>query len=84
MADIYRTGSGIEQNGKAAIKWYKKVIKLNVDARAQIESMKYIAQMYRDGQGVEKDEKKSQQWYKKSEKANKKLISNKKKILTES
>ena len=84
MADIYRTGDGIEQNGKEAIKWYKKIIKLNVDARAQIESMKHIAEMYRDGQGVEKDEKQSKQWYKKSEKANQKLISNKRKILTES
>ena len=79
MADIYRNGNGIEQNGKAAIKWYKKIIKLNVDARAQIDSMKSIAEMYKDGQGVEKDEKQSQQWYKKAEKANKKLISNKKK-----
>ena len=76
LAEIYKTGEIVKQNSIKAIHLYKKIIKLNVNARANVEAMKNIAEIYRDGVGVEADDHKAKIWFNKAVKESKKLTDN--------
>ena len=58
---MYANGSGVEQDFKEAVKWFRKAAHQGY-ARAQYN----LGGMYRDGLGVEQDLKEAVKWYQKA------------------
>jgi TPR repeat protein len=58
---MYRTGMGVVQDHKEAVRWYRKAADQG-DAAAQFN----LALMYANGQGVAQDYKEAVKWYRKS------------------
>ena len=55
---MYRSGQGVQQDDKEAVKWYRKAAELG-DTGAQ----KNLGYMYGNGLGVPKDFVKAYMWY---------------------
>jgi TPR repeat protein len=61
LGDCYRTGKGVEQDQREAVKWYRKAAEQGL-AHAQDN----LGVCYYTGTGVEKDEVEAVKWYRKS------------------
>ena len=58
---MYRTGRGVSQNYKEAVRWYRKAAEQGV-AEAQTS----LGSMYITGQGTTKNDRKAVKWYRKA------------------
>ena len=57
LGQMYRFGNGVEQDDKAAVKWFHKSAE-----QGHPTGQVCLAQMYRDGKGVKQDYKKAIEW----------------------
>lgn len=61
LAMLYRTGTGVEKNLEASLKWFQQAADQGVP-----DAQYYLGYMYDNGEAVEKNPEKAFEWYRKA------------------